>query len=146
MKTKYFVITIVLLFWAINPVMSQNRYTYYVHIQNKDYIPAISDSKDKDGIVTASSKINSFNRVLEKSRFYEFIQAFPTAHTDWLREVYYVVCDNDNLERDMNEFQKSIPLIEQLCEPILTGDDPDDPIYTRGDMADLDLINASKVW
>jgi hypothetical protein len=91
MKIKCHIITILLLICTINPVLSQSRYIYYVHIQNKDYIPVISNSKDGDGFVSVSSTITSFNRVLEKYRFYEFVQAFPTAHTDWLREVFYVV-------------------------------------------------------
>lgn len=145
MKAKHLIITIVLLVCTFNPILSQSRHIYYVHIQNKEYVPAIIKTKDKNAL-RASSTITSFDRVLEKYRFYEFTQAFPTAHTDWLREVYYVVCDNDNFARDMNEFHKSVPLIEQLCEPVVIGDTPNDPIYTTGDMTDLDLINANDAW
>jgi len=146
MKMKCFTIVIVLFILTANFALAQNKYSYYVHIQDKDFVPTVSKLKDNEGLLSMNSQVTSFNQILEKQRFYEFVQAFPTAHTDWLREVYYVVCDNNNLIQDMREFQKSIPLIEQLCEPVLTGDFPNDPYYRQGYQTDLDLIKASEAW
>jgi len=146
MKMKYFTTIAALFIFTANFALAQNKYSYYIHIQDKDFVPTVSKSKDNEGLLSTNSKVTSFNQILEKQRFYTFEQAFPTAHTDWLREVYYIVCDNDNLEQDMKGFQKTIPLVEQLCEPVLAGDIPNDPYYTPTYNTDLNLIKASEAW
>ena len=78
---------------------------------------------------------------------YGFIQVFPKLGS-WENRIHYVVCENGNLEKELSlpQFKGTILSVEKLCEPMLIGNIPNDPIYTRGDMADLDLINANDAW
>ncbi|HOF98883.1 MAG: S8 family serine peptidase [Paludibacteraceae bacterium] len=128
-------------------VFSQNAH-FYIHIKDSKYIPTVTDLKDSSGFLKVSSKIDKLNMVVRKYKFKEFKQAFPTAKTDWLKEIYYVDCDNEDFENDIKkQFVSQMPLIERLCSPQTTGSfTPNDPIFREGKQTNLDLIHAEEAW
>lgn len=133
----------------VNYHLSAQNQRYYVHIKDKDYCPVTMSSDNKDGTLKVSSKITAFNKVLEKYKFNQFKQAFPTAKTNWLREIYQVECDNnESFGHEISKhFKQAIPLVEELCEPELTSSfTPNDTYYTAGVQTNLDLIDAQKAW
>jgi len=144
-KNELFILAI---FFTCYHLSAQNQ-RYYVHIKDKNYCPEVMKSDKNDGSLKVSSKTTAFNKVLDKYKFKQFKLAFPTAKTKWLKEVYYVECDNS--EHFGNEISKAfkqvIPTVDELCEPELTSSyTVNDPYYTAGVQTNLDLIDAQEAW
>lgn len=145
---KKFELSILAILFAFYYLPAQNQ-RYYIHIRDKSYRPEVMKSDKNDGSVKVRSKITAFNNVLNKYKFKQFQQAFPTAKTKWLKEVYFVECDNsEHFGNEISKtFKQTIPLVEQLCEPELTSSfAPDDLYYTAGVQTNLDLIHAEEAW
>lgn len=125
-------------------LVSQNT-RFYMHIEDSAYIPVTIKKNSVNKEFTVKTRNKELDIVLQKYPIKEFRQAFPTAHSKWLRSVYYV--ENDDLELSneiIAKFKEKITNVETLCEPQLT--------YTPNDFSlainqtNLDLIKAKDAW
>ncbi|MGC3976870.1 MAG: S8/S53 family peptidase [Paludibacteraceae bacterium] len=141
-----FIVLLITMFFFMN-LLSQELNYYYVRITNKDIVPITIAIDSKTKILKLKSRNDKLNKMLEKYRIKQFYQAFPTAPTSSLQEIYYVECQNEEFKKEMNEnFPSEIPEIDILCTPQTTG------IYVPNDyslamtQSNLDLINAKEAW
>jgi subtilisin family serine protease len=119
--------------------------SFYVKIEDQLLIPeTIKTGKTQSLFI--ESRDSEFNSIVKKYKVSKFIQAFPTLpKTDWLSRVYYVKCDKRELGEELkNKFKERIPLVEYLCEPLLTYT-PNDYGLELG-QTNLDLIQAKNAW
>lgn len=121
---------------------SQGR-VLYARITDKELAPTLSYSTSTDDIQYLSSS-SKMLKLLNKSKPDVFYQAFPNAKTPWLREVYYIECNDSLFGEDLKfSFGDKIPLVEYLCEPQLTVS-PNDPLIS--DQTQFDLTNQEEAW
>lgn len=118
--------------------------SFYIQIEDPELKPdKIKD--EKSGNLVFQSKKHELNEILKKHKIRKFEQAFPTAPTSWLRKIYIVNSDKSGLGEELkNKFKEKIPLIEHMCEPVLTYT-PNDYGLAMG-QTNLDLINAKGAW
>ena len=140
--------------------MYAQKARYYMHIPNKKDVPIATKSlKANDSKVILQSANEDLSNTINKYNVTKFEQAFPTAVTDWLREVYYIECDsiNANAKTSLSEaispqLKKSIPIIEEIVsEAVSTGGSvytPTDPKYISDASyrAQMELIRAPETW
>ncbi|CAL2093087.1 S8 family serine peptidase [Tenacibaculum sp. 190524A05c] len=150
--------------FLLNHIVAQNSLdqglnnptSFYLRIPNRANIPVIlSKSKEKGvSLRHINSKVQS---IFNKYKVNEFIQAFPTAKTPYLREIYLVKANEIDL---MNELRTKFPGIYTFSENI--GEGPQalsleynynfSPFILPNDyglelsQTDMDLINAQKAW
>ncbi|HDQ15694.1 MAG TPA: hypothetical protein ENN45_01385, partial [Bacteroidetes bacterium] len=115
----------------------------YVHITDDELTPTLTYSMPANGIHYSSCNLKMLS-LLNESKPDVFCQAFPSAKTSWLREVYYIEC-KDSLfgEKLKLSFGDKIPLIEYLCEPQLTLS-PNDPLIP--DQSQFSLTEQNEAW
>jgi len=118
--------------------------TFYIQIEDVKLIPEIIKKQDSETLEIRSQN-QDFSAITDKYKIKKFEQAFPTAATPWLKKVFIVKCNDRNLGEELkSKFREKIPLVEYLCEPVLT--------YTPNDyglaiaQTNLDLINAKEAW
>ncbi|MEI6755312.1 MAG: hypothetical protein WCK78_19410 [Paludibacter sp.] len=70
-----------------------SKWGYYLQIIDTNYIPKIA-SKDAMGYITLQTGIVDYDAVFAKYKITDFFQWVPTSATDWLRQVYIVICDS----------------------------------------------------
>lgn len=118
--------------------------SFYCHIDDPDYVPVETKTKSISELEVKTKKAE-FNQVLQKRKIKSFKQAFPTADTKWLRNVYYIKSDDRTLSEEIKEkFKDKISNVESLCEPILCYT-PNDYGKAVGQL-NLDLVKAKDAW
>lgn len=118
---------------------------FYVQIEDTELTPVtIQDEKSKNLIV--QTKNAEFNAVFNNYKVYKFEQAFPTISSNsWLSKIYIVKCDKRELGQELKtKFNEKIPLVEYLCNPVLTYT-PNDYGLILG-QTNLDLVRAKAAW
>lgn len=146
-KTLIMKIIIVTFFFLLvfRSLNSFSQYVeFYAQIEDASLIPKnIKDGKTNDLVLISQN--DDLNTMLKDYKIEKFEQAFPTAPTSWLRKIYIVKCDKMELgEKLKTKFKEKIPLVEYLCEPVLTYT-PNDYGLALG-QTNLDLINAKNAW
>jgi hypothetical protein len=145
MKNNFNKILFVVLVLLISNISRAQHVKMYAHITDKTLIPQKENTNlgDKIKFKSANSKMKE---LLDKYKPIKFQKAFPTAKTDWLREVYLIECDDKEFGKKLKEnFKEGIPLVEFLDEPVLTAE-----AYTPNDyhpyQTYLDLIRAKEAY
>lgn len=134
------------MFFFMN-LSSQELNYYYVRITDKDIVPMTIGIDSKTKLLKLESKNKKLNKTLEKYSIKQFYQAFPTAPTSSLQEIYYVECQNEEFKKEMNEnFPSEIPEIDILCEPQSTGEYIPNDYSLAMTQSNLDLIKAKEAW
>jgi subtilisin family serine protease len=119
--------------------------SFYVQIEDSGLIPEIT-KEEKTNDLVFKTKDRVLDAILKKYKISKFDQAFPTIPvTSWLSKVYIVKCNTKDLGKELNEtFKGKIPLVEYLCEPVLTYT-PNDYGLALG-QTNLDLIHSKEAW
>lgn len=118
--------------------------TFYIQIEDTKLIPEITKKQNSE-ILEISSQNQDFSSIIKKYEVKKFDQAFPTAATPWLKKIFIVKCNDKNLGEELkSKFKEKIPLVEYLCEPVLTYTPNDYGL--AGPQTNLDLINAKDAW
>lgn len=145
MKNAFNYIMVCILFLFFSECIVGQNVRMYVHIKDPSLIPekVVGNDQDRPGFKSNNAKMNG---LLTNHNPKVFKQAFPTAKTDWLREVYLIESDNKELGKSLKrEFKEKIPLVEYLDEPQLVVDD-----YTPNDyhtyQTHLDLIRVKEAY
>ena len=119
----------------------------YIQITDPKMYPDTAVDMNTNDIAKFKTRDIAFNQLLNRYKPTVFTQVLPNASTKFLREIFYIEYDNDNFpDLLIKNFRDKVPLVELLCNPVTTGDSPNDPLYNVGVQTDLDLINASDAW
>ncbi len=101
-----------------------SKWGYYLQIIDTNYIPVIV-SVNELGYITLHTGITDFDAIFAKYKITDFFQYAPTAATDWLRQVYVVVCDSGQTQLGIDLQEKYSSVIVRIeyyyHNPILTG-------------------------
>lgn len=128
-------------------------FSFYVRIPNTNNLPTIL-SKSSEGVFIRHNNTKS-QSIFNKYKVYDFIQAFPTAKTQSLKETYLVKVNDIRL---MSELRNILPNIYTFSEQIndepvlLSSEYNNSTFYIPNDyglelaQTDLDLINAQQAW
>jgi hypothetical protein len=113
--------------FAQNHVLNNNnsKWGYYLQIIDTNYIPTIA-SKNELGYVTLHTSITEYDAVFAKYKITDFFQYAPTSATDWLRQVYVLVCDSGQTQLGVDLQEKYSSVIAKIeyyyHNPILTDE------------------------
>ena len=142
MRLRIFILSILL---SLTQLAYLQNKSFYMRIVDESFVPI--ETRQVRGLekVEVRTKSEKFNAVLSKYNIKRFSQAFPTAKSEWLRQVFIVESEAALLEYlERNEFAKEIMNIEPLGEPEL--------LYTPNDYSlalsqtNLDLVKAKGAW
>lgn len=122
MKTIKSIIILVLMLFGLNTRASnyvQNNdstgiWGYFLQIIDENYIPKIA-TKNSTGYITLQSGIAPYDSVFAKYKITDFYQYAPTAASDWLRQIYALVCDSGQTQLGVElseKFNVAIPFVE----------------------------------
>lgn len=132
-----------------NYIMAQNM---YVRIADPAFVPNVKMEPNSTNLKLMSRSV-SYNNLLSQYNVKHFKQAFPTAKSNWLKQIYYIeIQQTDNQEPFVEGirrlFSSQIPLVEEVGDCMLTGDlyIPNDSIYQQGMQTNLSLIRAPEAW
>lgn len=117
----------------------------YIHVTDSSLSPQTVVSRGVGSVRTSDVKMN---RILSERVVPVYRQAFPTAKSEWLRNVYYIESPDVEVFDDIeNELKGKVDLVE------LFEDDPVPTVesYTPNDYNILptgqyDLIHAKEAW
>ena len=94
--------------------INNDKWGYFLQITDTNYIPVIT-AKNEQGYITLQTGITDYDAIFARYKITEFYPYVPTAATEWLRQVYVLVCDSGqvNLGAELKEnYSHVIPLIE----------------------------------
>lgn len=123
---------------------SQNK-RFYLHIVDSNFVPIEIKKNNINKEFKIKTRNAEFDLVLQKYPLKEFKQAFPSAHSKWLRSVFYIENESSEFSEEIQKkFKDKISHVETLCDPVLT--------YTPNDYnlavtpSNLDLVKAKDAW
>ena len=108
----------------------ENEWGYFLQIVDLEYVPSIV-STDEMCYVTLQSGIADYDAIFSKYKIIDFYQYVPTAHSEWLRQIYVLVLeqepDQSKLAMELQEnFSAEIPYIEErYCNVVSTSENQD---------------------
>lgn len=117
----------------------------YIHVTDSSLSPQTVVSRGVDSMRTSDVKMN---RILSERLVPVYRQAFPTAKSEWLRNVYYIESPDVEVFDDIeNELKGKVDLVELLGEeggPTAESYTPND--YNVLPTGQYDLIHAKEAW
>lgn len=114
----------------------------YIHITDSTLAPQKIGYR-ADGIMKTSNM--KMNRILSDRTVPVYRQAFPTAKSEWLRNVYYIESPDADVFNDIeNELKGNVDLIELLDDEPQPDYKPND--YDRVPTKFYDLIKVQGAW
>ncbi len=119
----------------------------YIHVRS-DALHAVSDTTSSllKKSVRPQTKNSRLNKMIEQYDVGIYKQAFPTAHSKWLRDIYYVETpDVDFYNKLNNELREEVDLIETIDGTPQSTYTPNDYGKSR-EQDHLDLIRAKEAW
>lgn len=119
----------------------------YIHITDQELRPQETNLRTtKSGNELSVTNNVKMNQILADQKVQVYKQAFPTAHSQWLRDVYYIESESIGTYDDIeNGLKGKVDLVEILEDKIEVDYTPDD--YTLlCDRVDFDLIHVKEAW
>lgn len=136
----------ILVFLSFTFSYAQEHFKFYVEIPNSTIVPEVSYRKN--GTVNLSFTDNNLNALFSNYTIYKFEKAFPDTGIPKLETVYYLECNDENLDNLLRkDFALYFPHAEKVPEPKFLYT-PNDYINS-GDIfnaKNLDLINVKEAW
>ena len=122
MKTKKTIFISLMVLIGFNTQATNNNQTndsirkwgYFLQIVDVNYIPRIVN-KNSLGYITLQTGNSLYDSVFEKYKITEFYQYVPTASSEYLRQIYALICDSGQTQLGIElkeKFSKAIPYIE----------------------------------
>lgn len=143
MRTKLLSFMLMFCFYASLCVGQNIR--GYIHVTDSSLSPQTVVSRGIGSVRTSDSKMN---RILSERAVPVYRQAFPTAKSEWLRNVYYIESPDVEVFDDIeNELRGKVDLVELLeGEPVPAAESYTPNDYNILPTGQYDLIHAKEAW
>ena len=143
MRTKLLSFMLMFCFYASLCVGQNIR--GYIHVTDSSLSPQTVVSRGIGSVRTSDVKMN---RILSERAVPVYRQAFPTAKSEWLRNVYYIESPDVGVFDDIeNELKGKVDLVELLeGEPVPAAESYTPNDYNILPTGQYDLIHAKEAW
>ena len=143
MRTKLLSFMLMFCFYASLCVGQNIR--GYIHVTDSSLSPQTVVSRGIGSVRTSDVKMN---RILSERAVPVYRQAFPTAKSEWLRNVYYIESPDVGVFDDIeNELKGKVDLVELLeDDPVPTVESYTPNDYNVLPSGQYDLIHAKEAW
>lgn len=123
----------------------------YVKIADESVRPlAMLKSKTRSSFFRIMTKNEDFNRLLTLYKISKYEQAYPSAKSDWLLDIYVLEGNDEIYDALVSRFSREFSLVEKTdVQPMEIGDSikryiPNDKKYSV--QSNLDLVRAPEAW
>ena len=143
MRTK--LLSFMLMFCSYASLCVGQNIRGYIHVTDSSLNPQTVVSRGVGSVRTSDVKMN---RILSERAVPVYRQAFPTAKSEWLRNVYYIESPDVEVFDDIeNELKGKVDLVELLeGEPMPAAESYTPNDYNILPTGQYDLIHAKEAW